>query len=461
MIEEADVVIVGARCAGSPLAIQLAQTGLRVLLVDRDTFPSDTPSTHFFQVEGLQRFRALGVLDQLKATGAPLIEATDTRIEDVVIRAPWPVRPGDAGGAMCVRRPLLDAILVERAADAGAWVATGTRVIGLLGNGRVSGVRVRDASGDETEVRARLVVGADGRGSSVARFSGARAYNVTGNERFGFWGYYEGVPLESPVTAYLHRFGEEFVIAAPVDSGLFMVILLPPLNRLPMFRADSERAFDDHVAKDPVIASLIAGRHRAGRLQSTLGFRGYFRESAGPGWALVGDAGHFKDPAPAQGISDAVRQADRLARAIAIGMRSDNVGLDRATQRWWRWRDDDAFEKYWFAQDLGRGGTVPSVFVEIIRRLDQRGDFTRVMEVFNHRLRPSAVLTPGRLLSAAARLAVRRRGASRRQVARETRELMAREMQRRRLNRRPEYETELTGESVGGAQTAEVKEAAS
>ena len=439
MSEDFDVAVVGARCAGSPLAIKLARASVRTVLIDKDEFPSDTPSTHFFQAEGLLSLARLGVMDRLRSTGAPIIEEAHNRIDGVVARGPWPTRPGDVGGAMCVRRPVLDTILVQRAKEVGVEVRTGTRAMGLIGNRRVRGVRVRDSTGREVDITARLVVGADGRGSLVARQSGARAYNVTSNERFGFWTYYDGVPIESPVTAYLHRWGEEFVIAAPTDSGLFVVIVLPPVHRLAAFRADSERAFDEHVARDRVVAGIIAGRPRTGRLFSVLGFTGYFRESAGAGWVLVGDAGHFKDPAPAQGITDALRQVDRLAPAIIAGLGRGESALDAETARWWRWRDEDAAEKYWFAQDLGRGGRVPLVFTEMVRRLNEQGRFGQLVDVFNHRRRPSTLLTPARLLGAAGRLSVCSDAASRAQILSETRELMRRQAQRRRLDRQPVY----------------------
>ncbi|TMB91733.1 MAG: FAD-dependent monooxygenase [Chloroflexi bacterium] len=439
MSEDFDVAVVGARCAGSPLAIKLARAGVRTVLIDKDEFPSDTPSTHFFQAEGLLSLQRLGVMERLKSTGAPIISEAHNRIGDLVVRSRWPTRPGDVGGAMCVRRPVLDTILVQRAREVGVEVRTGTRAMSLIGNGRVRGVRVRDSTGREVDVTARLVAGADGRGSLVARQAGARAYNITANERAGFWAYYDGVPITPPVTAYLHRWDEEFVIATPTDSGLFLVIILAPVHRLAAFRADSERTFEEHVARDGVVSDIVAGHPRTGRLFSVLGFTGYFRESAGPGWVLVGDAGHFKDPAPAQGISDALRQVDRLAPAIIAGLGRGEAALDAETEQWWRWRDEDAAEKYWFAQDLGRGGPVPLVFAEMTGRLHEQGRITELVDVFNHRRRPSTVLTPARLLGAAARLSLRGDALSRQQILRETRGMLSREMQRRRLNRQPVY----------------------
>src|SRR5437870_5000015 len=90
-------------------------------------------------------------------------------------------------------------------------------------------------------------------------------------------------------------------------------------------------------------------------------------------WSATPDIS--RDPAPAQGISDSLRQVDRLAPAILAGFARGGDAIDLETDRWWHWRDDDAYEKYWFAQDLGRGGTVPLVFVEMVRRLCEQGRF--------------------------------------------------------------------------------------
>ena len=434
MTEQYDVVVVGARCAGSPLATHLSREGLSVAVLDKDEFPSDTPSTHFFQVEGVNALERLGVLERLRATGAPVINHVHGLIGDMAVEMPWPLRPGDVGGAMCVRRPVLDPILIETARDAGAEVLTNTRVATLLHeDGRVTGVRTEDR-----ELRARLVVGADGRGSIVARHVNARKYNVTRSERFACWGYFEGADIPRPETAYLHRFGDEFLIASPADAGLFMVVQIPTGDRVAEYRADPDGAFDAHLANDRLLAEIVGPGRRTAPLQFMYRYDGYFRESAGPGWVLVGDSGHFKDPAPGQGISDALRQAEALAPRIGEGLGADDDALDRSMQEWWRWRDQDAFEKYWFAQDLGTGGTLPEVLAEVLKRLNAQGRFGDFVEVFNHRVRPSKVLTPPRLFGAALRL-LRRRDVDRRQVVRDVRTAVGNEVRRRRLNRRPRY----------------------
>ena len=435
-----DVVVVGARCAGSPLAAHLADGGMSVALVDQATFPRDTLSTHVFQAEGVACLNRLGVLDQVRASGAPWIERASMTLDDVSVTVPWPTLPGDPGPQLCVRRSLLDAVLVERAAAAGVDLHLGRRVIGLVEEGgRVAGVRVQRAEREEDELRATLVVGADGRASTVARLVGARRYHVVPNQRFACWGYYEGARWQAPATLLIERWGTEFVVGCPADSGLYLQTVIPPLDRLDEFRAGAEAAFDATVARRPAVAEVLGGARRVGRLTTVASYEGFFRTSAGPGWALVGDAGHFKDPAPAQGISDALRQVERLAAAVLGSGAGRDGGLDAALGRWARWRDADAFEMHWFAVDMGAGGTVPLVLREIVRGMLATPDGAgRMFDVFNHRARPSQILTPVRLARATGRL-LRSGDHPRRAVVEEVGDVVREEIRRRWLNLRPAY----------------------
>jgi 2-polyprenyl-6-methoxyphenol hydroxylase-like FAD-dependent oxidoreductase len=448
VVERHDVVVVGARCAGAPLATFLARAGLSVALLDRATFPSDTPSTHVFQASGVSVLGRLGVVDRLRATGAPWLAMAEFRIGDMHERVQWPTLPDDPGPGLCVRRPVLDTILVENAEAAGAAVHTGVRVTGTIeDNGRVTGVGATTAFGHaagkgngELRFEAPLVVGADGRRSTVARLVGARTYNVSPNERFGFWAYYEGATWSGPATVFLLRWDDEFVIACPADGGLYMVSVLLSLEGLRSFCADVERSYDNHVARCDLLGGILAGARRVDRPRGMASFSGFFRESAGPGWALVGDAGHFKDPSPGQGISDALRQSERLAEVIvAAGGRP--VETDAALAEWWRWRDRDAAQMHWFAADLGGAGPVPVVFTEILRGLAREPDgLSRAVDVFNHRVAPRELLTPRRLASAATRAVAG--GCSPRAVLREVRDVATREVQRRWRDRRPRFADE-------------------
>jgi flavin-dependent dehydrogenase len=178
-----DVVVVGARCAGAPLAALLARAGVRVALVERASFPSDTLSSHLFEADALAFLDRLGLIEPLRATGAPLVGWTDTRVEDLRLSMALPLRPGDVGGMASVRRSRLDPLLAGAAEESGAELHTATEAIALLEErGRVAGVRVKDADG-EHELSARLVVGADGRHSTIAKLCGARRDNVTPNQR--------------------------------------------------------------------------------------------------------------------------------------------------------------------------------------------------------------------------------------------------------------------------------------
>ncbi|MGH9264813.1 MAG: NAD(P)/FAD-dependent oxidoreductase [Acidimicrobiales bacterium] len=440
MAERFDVVVVGARCAGSPLAALLAAQGVSVALVDKATFPSDTPSTHIFQNDGARVLARIGVLDAVLGSGAPWLEQAHLRVEDLHLLHRWPRRPDDPGPMLSVRRPVLDARLVEAAEKAGASVRPGTRVTGLVDrHGRVGGVRVGDGRGG-SEIEAALVVGADGRASAVARFTGARRYNVVEGQRLACWGYYEGTATAGPATFYAQRWAEEYLIACPCDGGLFLVVAVPPVDRATQFRDDLEGAFDAHVAGCEPVAAAVAGARRVGRPSLVPGWTGYFRESAGPGWVLVGDAGHFKDPSPGQGITDALRQAERLAASVAAGLDGGGRSLDRTMRDWWRWRDRDAREMAWFAHDLGRGGRVPPVLVEILRRLESdEAMVDRWFDVLNHRTRPSEILTPARLLAATAGL-LRRGEPSRARVLADTRQIVAQDLGRRWLNHRPRFD---------------------
>ncbi len=438
MADKFDVIVVGARCAGSPLATLLARQGLRVAVVERATFPKDTLSTHIFQAPAINFLKRLGVFEKVLETGARTYTRVDLRQEDFQCTFEVNQRPGDDGAFMSVRRFVLDPILLDAAAEAGAEVLMSTNVIDLRRDGdRVTGVTaVRQ--GQERVLDAKLVVGADGRNSRVAELAGARKYNVIPGERFGYWWFFaDADPGPDPALVY-HRWEGRFVIAMPADGGLYQVIELPDMRFLPEFRRDREAAFMAHARSCRPVAEVLAGARPVGKMFGVLKFECFFRESAGPGWALVGDAGHFKDPAPGQGIADAFRQAGALAPVVVGAVTDSDAALDAALAAWARWRDRDAAEHSWLAADFGAAGSAPTVVVEITRRLYQQGRTAELGDVFQHRIKPSAVFTPAVLLAAVASV-MRRPGADRAQILREVKDTIATDTRRRRMSRRPEF----------------------
>jgi pimeloyl-ACP methyl ester carboxylesterase/2-polyprenyl-6-methoxyphenol hydroxylase-like FAD-dependent oxidoreductase len=438
MGKDFDVVVVGGRCAGSPLAALLVRAGLSVALVEQATFPRDTLSTHIFESAALAFLKRLGVLSAVRATGAPIVNRVDIRQEGFRAQVPAPQQPGDVGGAMSVRRLRLDPILMEAAAAAGAEVWMGAKVTALVRDrGRVTGVRVaRD--GSEQALEARLVVGADGRNSTVARLAGARKYNLTPNERFAYWSFFEGADPGPEPTVVFHRWSGNLVLGIPTDSGLYQVLALPGLSELPRFRQNLEESYLEYVHRCDPVAHALSGARRVGKLFGMLRWEGFFREATGPGWVLAGDAGHFKDPAPGQGIQDAFRQVESLAPAVIGAINRSPSALDEALAGWARWRDEDAGEHYWLAADLGKAGPAPAVLPEIAQRLYERGKLDSFLDLFNHRSAPSKVLTPPRLAGATARL-LTRGGCDRRALMGEVGALVAEDVRRKRLARHPHY----------------------
>jgi 2-polyprenyl-6-methoxyphenol hydroxylase-like FAD-dependent oxidoreductase len=396
-VENFDVVVVGGRCAGSSLAIRLARRGMRVCVLDRARFPSETPSTHVIQPCGVRILAELGVLDQALAAGAVPIDRFTLVNEDVRIDAVAEPQEFGAPG-LCLRRLTLDALLVRAAAAAGAEVRTGCRVRALI----TAGGRVVGVSSDRGPVHARLVVGADGRHSTVASRVRAVEYHVTPAGRMPAWAYYEGVD-DTEGRLRLARRGELAFLASPTDGGLYLAGVAPAVGRREEFARDRDRQFTQGLATWPELADLLAGARRVGPIRLMTDWHGYFRQSAGPGWVLVGDAGHFKDFTPAQGISDALRQARQLAPGIERGLGATG-SIDTEMLRWWQWRDGDAYEMYWFANDLGAPGRSSPLITRVLRDIAASRDATMaLLRVLNHDQPPAQLLTPGRLAASALR----------------------------------------------------------
>jgi flavin-dependent dehydrogenase len=426
--EHYDVVIVGGRVAGAALAAHVAKRGMGVCVLERAEFPSDTLSTHVFQ--HLDGFERLGVMEKLLATGAPPLTEFRLQVDGVDLAQDHPDL-----AMLNIRRRVLDPILLDSAEGAGADVALRTRVVGLLHDERrVTGVRVEDREGRHSEIRARVVIGADGRNSTVARLVGARRYNVTDNERAGGVAYYEGI--EPHAVFHLCILGSTYFIGSSCDNGLFMASAY--YDRADHQRFREGNGFEEALATSPPFASMLKGATLTRPPQFASRWQGFFRESAGPGWALVGDAGHFKDPAPGQGIADAVRQAERLAECVCYGI--DTHTLNDQLARWWRWRDHDAAEMYWWAREYGRAGPQSPVIVEMFRRLAADPRTLRAAHaVAFHQERPFRIFSPVRATTAATRL-LARGGAPRATVVADLLRLGARDFHRRWRTHRPVYE---------------------
>ena len=304
-----DVIIVGARAAGSPTAMLLARQGHRVLLVDRATFPSDTLSTHYIHQPGVARLQRWGLLERVIATGCPPSRSLVFDVGPFALTgSPLPI--DGMAEAYAPRRTVLDALLMEAAAEAGAEVRTGFPVDELVfEDGAVVGIR----SGETVE-RARVVIGADGRNSCVARAVEAPEYDARRGLACAYYTYWSGI--EDGDVALYPREGRMVMGGAATNDGLRIVIVFWPKDEFHAVRANVEESFHDALALAPSLAERLATGERAERFYGIGDLPFYYRRPYGPGWALVGDAGYHKDPITAQGITDAFRDADLLAAAL-------------------------------------------------------------------------------------------------------------------------------------------------
>jgi flavin-dependent dehydrogenase len=306
------IVIVGGRCAGSALALLLTRAGREVLVIERSASLGPVPSTHFVWPDGRERLRRWGILDRLRAVAPPAIGRFRGLLEGEPVQAALRGPRGALGAATCLTRPTLDAALMGAACEAGAEVAMGATVTGLLWTGRrVTGVRVRDPGGDVAEIAADLVVGADGWGSRVARWAGARTYHRRPARHATYWAYVDNQADDDTLT-FVHD-GPVRLLSAPVEQGRRLVALSSAQHR---GRVTADELAAVVAARAPVHA-VVGDQIGDGVAVHAMGVRStFFRTGAGPGWALVGDAGYFNDPCSGRGISDAFWQAETLAKVL-------------------------------------------------------------------------------------------------------------------------------------------------
>ncbi|GAA2517667.1 NAD(P)/FAD-dependent oxidoreductase [Winogradskya humida] len=307
-----DAIVVGARCAGAPTAMLLARQGYRVLLLERAAVATDTVSTHYLHQPGVQRLREWGVLDAVVASGAPAMRRTVYEVAGIRLTGQAAVPSGD-NAAYGPRRQVLDGILTEAAAQAGVTVRMGATVTGLLDDdGWVSGVRYT-AGGREHVERCALVIGADGMRSTVARLAGARSYAERPSLTCIYYTYWQDLPADFE----LYEAPNRWVGTVRTNDDLTLVAAYFPHHEFDAVRKDAQRSYLKNIAGTaPDLAGRLAGATQVERLRAKGDQLNFLRQAGGPGWALVGDAGHHKDSITARGITDAFAQAALLAEHL-------------------------------------------------------------------------------------------------------------------------------------------------
>lgn len=330
-LETYDAVIVGARCAGAATGMLLARAGLDVLIVEQGARGADTLSTHALMRGGVQQLSRWGLLDAIRRAGTPRIETTTFYYggDPLEVR----IKPRDGVDALYApRRTLLDPLLADAAAAAGAHVAYRTRLTGLLrdANGRIAGALIESA-GRTRRIAATIVIGADGMASTVVRSVGAKPYRLGRHMSSVIYTRARGLGIDG---YHWHYAPGVSLGVIPTNDGETLVFASAPQERfMRELRFDLASAFRALVrSAAPALAAALddasVSPHRG-----FAGHPGFLRPAWGPGWALAGDAGYFKDPITAHGITDALRDAELLAHAV-------ERGTDAALAEYQSLRDD-------------------------------------------------------------------------------------------------------------------------
>jgi 2-polyprenyl-6-methoxyphenol hydroxylase-like FAD-dependent oxidoreductase len=342
-----DAIIVGARVGGAATGLLLARAGLKVLIVDQAHFPSDTLSTHQLQVPGGARLARWGILDRLLAAGTPAAHrcwfetADGTRVQG---------RFPEVDGVSAVhspRRTLLDNALLEAAAAAGAEVRQATISESLISDrGRVCGVRLHTKRQATHPEMARIIVGADGKHSMVARAVGAGISRQSPAKTLAVYTYWSDLDLR-------HGWISNGIGAWPTNDGMVMSYLARPLTELEPYRADPDGYTAAVLRSTGELGELILSGRRAEHWRATTDTPHVIRGASGPGWVLVGDAGLVMDPITGQGMGNALRDAELASEAILVGLGGSRP-LDESLADYVARRDRDTKPMFDFTAGLAQ-----------------------------------------------------------------------------------------------------------
>ena len=342
-----DVIVMGARCAGSPTAMLLARKGYRVLAVDRASFPSDTVSTHLVHPRAVSALSRWGLLDRLVATGCPPIHTYAFDFGPFTIAG----APGTDRDpvAYCPRRTILDKLLVDAAAESGADLRQGFIVEEIIiEKERVVGIKGRSRHGSTVTEYAEIIVGADGRHSLLSEAVHPEHYREKPPLLAAYYSYWRGLPMDGRFETYVRD--KRAFAAMPTHDDLTLVIAGWPYAELAENKKDIEGNYLKAIEQAPDFAKRLRSATREAPFAGAA-VPNYFCKPYGAGWALVGDAGYNKDFVTAQGILDAFRDAELCATAIDQSL-SGARSFEEAMSEYQHTRDADVGAMYDFTCEL-------------------------------------------------------------------------------------------------------------
>jgi len=337
-----DAIVVGARCAGAPTAMLLSRKGYRVLMVDKARFPSDTVSTHLIWQAGLARAKRWGLLERIAGLGAPPIHKL--QMDAGFFRFAGSPPPLDGiDYAVAPRRILLDKALIDAAVESGVEFREAFYVDEMVKEeGRVSGIAGRCSGNGSVVEKARIVIGADGAGSTVARAVQASKYNVRPSTSAAFYSYFAGGPRVTDFEIYFRPAHGGGML--PTNDGL-TCIAIAWSDEFADPRERPEHGYRKVMESIPRMTEFLQTGQQVSPVMGKRKQPGYFRQCWGEGWALVGDSAYYKHALTAQGITDAFRDADLLCEAIDEGF-SGRRDLQASLAEYQRRRDAAALPMY-------------------------------------------------------------------------------------------------------------------
>jgi 2-polyprenyl-6-methoxyphenol hydroxylase-like FAD-dependent oxidoreductase len=330
---EYDALVIGASLAGCTTAILLGRAGARVAVVEKQPDPAafKRVCSHFIQASAAPTIERLDLMDRIEEAGG-----VRSRIR-AWTRWGWIDPPPErAGYAVNLRREVLDPMIRETASGTpGVDVMLGRAVKGLLYDGdAVCGAEVGEPAGDVTSIRARLVIGADGRDSRVAQLADVPTKTLP-HGRFAYGAYFEGAqPSHSP-DGSMWMLDPQWAAAFPTDSGLTFYAVMLTKDRLAEFRRDPEESLVSFLADLPDAPPIATGR-RVGPVLGKIEMPNRIRRAAVPGLALVGDAALATDPIFGVGCGWALQSGEWLADSVVpalLGQGSLERGLARYRRR--------------------------------------------------------------------------------------------------------------------------------
>jgi flavin-dependent dehydrogenase len=380
---DAQVIVVGGGPAGASTAFFLARAGIDVLLLDRARFPRDKPCAEYLSPQASRILDAMGALDLIERHGAAQLSGMRVRAPNgVEMHGDFVAGHGYAGfrdRGLALPRLLLDAILLERARDAGARIEEHVLVRDIeRTGGRVAGVLANDSRGDLRTLRCSLVIGADGLRSVMARRTRLAAHGRW-PRRVALVSHYRGV---EGICDYgeMHVFADCYIGLADVGLGVTNVAVVVPASRARAMAGDAAGFLDSELGRRPLIARRLTKANRITPVRAVGPFNWRARRAWAPGLALVGDAADFFDPFTGEGIYTALRGGELLStHAVAAAGARSPADADAALRRYEAERQREFSGKWAVERAVGVAVAFPALINHAARALASRKDMADLL----------------------------------------------------------------------------------